>query len=53
VKIALLAASPLGSVHMPAVAQTFTLLGNTVHAPKDTRARQVFEITIGVRNSAS
>jgi type IV pilus assembly protein PilW len=53
VKIALLAASPLGSAPMPAAAPTFTLLGNTVTAPKDTRARQVFEITIGVRNSAN
>jgi type IV pilus assembly protein PilW len=53
VKIALLAASPPGSASMPAAAPTFTLLGNTVTAPRDTRARQVFEITIGVRNSAS
>lgn len=53
VKIAVLAASPLGSAPRPAAAQTFTLLGNTVQAPQDTRARQVFEITIGVRNSAS
>jgi type IV pilus assembly protein PilW len=53
VKIAVLAASPPGSARMPAAAPTYTLLGNTVQAPIDTRARQVFEITIGVRNSAS
>ncbi len=53
VRIALLAASPPGSMSMPAVAPTYILLGNTVTAPRDTRARQVFEITIGVRNSAS
>jgi type IV pilus assembly protein PilW len=53
VKIAVLAASPPGSASIPAAAPTFTLLGNTVTAPRDTRSRQVFEITIGVRNSAS
>jgi type IV pilus assembly protein PilW len=53
VKIAVLAASPPGSTSTPATAPTFTLLGNTVTAPKDSRSRQVFEITIGVRNSAS
>ena len=53
VKIALLAASQPGSMNLPAVARTYNLLGNTVTAPRDTRARQVFEITIGVRNSAS
>jgi type IV pilus assembly protein PilW len=53
VKIAVLAASPQGSASTPATAPTFTLLGNTVTAPRDSRSRQVFEITIGVRNSAS
>jgi hypothetical protein len=53
VKIAVLAASPPGSASIPPAAPTFTLLGNTVTAPQDTRSRQVFEITIGVRNSAS
>jgi type IV pilus assembly protein PilW len=53
VKIAVLAASPPGSASTPAAAPTFTLLGNTVTAPRDSRSRQVFEITIGVRNSAS
>jgi type IV pilus assembly protein PilW len=53
VKIAVLAASPPGSASPPATASTFTLLGNTVTAPRDSRSRQVFEITIGVRNSAN
>lgn len=53
VKIAVLAASQPGSMSIPAAAPTYTLLGNTVTAPRDTRARQVFEITVGVRNSAS
>ncbi len=53
VKIAVLAASQPGSMSIPVVAPTYTLLGNTVTAPRDSRARQVFEITVGVRNSAS
>jgi type IV pilus assembly protein PilW len=53
VKIAVLAASQPGSMSIPAAAPTYTLLGNTVTAPRDSRARQVFEITVGVRNSAS
>ena len=53
VKIAVLAASQPGSMGIPPVAPTYTLLGNTVTAPRDSRARQVFEITVGVRNSAS
>ncbi|MDP9084394.1 MAG: PilW family protein [Pseudomonadota bacterium] len=53
VKIAVLAASQPGSRSIPAVAPTYTLLGNTVTVPRDSRARQVFEITIGVRNAAS
>jgi len=52
VKVALLAASQPGAVPMPAAAPTFDLLGTTVTAPIDTRARQVFEMTIGVRNMA-
>jgi type IV pilus assembly protein PilW len=51
VKVALLSASAPGSAHMPAVANTYSLLGTTVTAPIDTRARQVFEETIAVRNS--
>jgi type IV pilus assembly protein PilW len=50
VKIAVLAASQLGAVPKPTVAPTFNLLGNTVTAPIDTRARQVFEITVSIRN---
>jgi type IV pilus assembly protein PilW len=53
VKVAVLAASQPGSMSIPAAAPTYTLLGNTVTAPRDTRARQVFEVTVGVRNSAS
>jgi len=53
VKIAVLAASQPGSMSIPAVAPTYNLLGNTVTAPRDSRARQVFEITVGVRNAAS
>lgn len=50
VKIAVLAASQPGAVPKPTVAQTYTLLGNTVTAPIDTRSRQVFEITVSTRN---
>lgn len=50
VEIAVLAASPTGSVPAPATAQTFNLLGTTVTAPKDTRLRRVFVKTIGIRN---
>jgi type IV pilus assembly protein PilW len=50
VKVALLAASAPGSAKS-AVARTFNLLGTTVTAPLDTRARQVFEETIAVRNA--
>jgi type IV pilus assembly protein PilW len=50
VKIAVLAASQPGAVPKPTVAPTYTLLGNTVTAPIDTRSRQVFEITVSTRN---
>ena len=50
VKVAVLAASAPGSAKLP-VAQTYNLLGTQVTAPVDTRARQVFEETIAVRNS--
>ena len=50
VKIAVLAASQPGAISLPAAAPTFQLLGNTVTAPIDTRARQVFEITVSPRN---
>jgi type IV pilus assembly protein PilW len=49
VKIAVLAASAPGAVPK-GPARTFNLLGNTVTAPSDTRARQVFEITVSLRD---
>ncbi|MHB8475652.1 MAG: PilW family protein [Steroidobacteraceae bacterium] len=51
VKVAVLAASAPGSAHTGPVALTYNLLGTTVTAPVDTRARQVFEETIAVRNA--
>ena len=50
VKVAVLAASAPGSGKSSA-AQIFNLLGTQVTAPVDTRARQVFEETIAVRNA--
>lgn len=50
VHIAVLAAGPLGSVPLPTVAKTYTLLGTQVTAPIDTRNRQVFDVTIAARN---
>ena len=51
VHIALLAAGPLGSANMGATAaQPYNLLGTLVTAPVDTRNRQVFDVTVGVRN---
>ena len=50
VKVALLAASAPGAGRA-APGTTYTLLGTTVTPPNDTRARQVFEETIAVRNS--
>lgn len=52
VKVAVLAASQPGALPIPAVAPTYNLLGTTVTAPRDSRARQVFELTIGLRNLA-
>lgn len=52
VKVAVLAASQPGAVPLPAVASTYSLLGTTVTAPRDSRSRQVFELTIGLRNLA-
>jgi type IV pilus assembly protein PilW len=51
VEVALLAAGPLGSAVVPAVANTYNLFGTTVTAPLDTRVRQVFEVTIAARNA--
>jgi type IV pilus assembly protein PilW len=53
VKVALLAAGPLGSARTPAAAPQYNLLGTTVTAPLDTRARQVFEVTITARTTAT
>ncbi len=50
VKVAVLAASQPGAVPVPAAPQTYNLLGTSVTVPQDSRARQVFEMTIGVRN---
>jgi type IV pilus assembly protein PilW len=51
VKIAVLAASQLGAVPKPTTLPSYNLLGNTVTpAVADTRARQVFEITVSIRN---
>lgn len=51
VKVAVLAASNPEAVKAPAVAPTYQLLGTTVTAPADSRARQVFEVTVAVRNA--
>jgi type IV pilus assembly protein PilW len=51
VEVALLAAAPAGSAVVPTVANTYNLFGTTVTAPLDTRARQVFEVTIAARNA--
>jgi hypothetical protein len=51
VKVAVLAASAQGALPKPTAAPTYNLLGNIVTAPIDTRSRQVFEMTIGLRNS--
>ncbi len=50
VKLAVLAASQPGAVPKPSVAPSYNMLGSTVTAPIDTRARQVFEITVSTRN---
>jgi type IV pilus assembly protein PilW len=51
VKVAVLAASTPGAISPPSTAPTYQLLGTAVTAPMDTRSRQVFEVTIAVRNS--
>jgi type IV pilus assembly protein PilW len=51
VHIAVLAAGPPGSAKLGATAvQPYVLLGTQVTAPVDTRNRQIFDVTIGVRN---
>jgi hypothetical protein len=51
VEVAVLVAGPLGSAVAPTVANTYNLFGTVVTAPLDTRARQVFEVTIAARNA--
>jgi type IV pilus assembly protein PilW len=51
VQVAILAAGPPGSANTPAAARTYSLFGTLVTAPIDSRARQVFEVTIAARNA--
>jgi type IV pilus assembly protein PilW len=51
VRVAVLSASPPGSMPKPTAARTFNLLGTIVTAPLDTRLRKVFDITITLRNT--
>jgi type IV pilus assembly protein PilW len=51
VKVAVLSASPPGAAPLPTVAPQYLLLGTTVIAPKDTRLRKVFDMTVTLRNS--
>ena len=56
VKVAILAATPANSLPPPPPATapiTYNLLGTTVQAPVDRRARKVFDATIAVRSTAS
>lgn len=49
VRVALLVASPPNTV--PPVTQSFSLAGTTVNTPADGRRRQVFEVTITLRDA--
>ena len=51
VQVAVLAAGPLGSATMPPAPIKYNLFGTFVTAPLDTRARQVFQVTIAARNA--
>jgi hypothetical protein len=51
VRIALLLRSDMGAVTLPAAASTYNLLSTTIAAPLDTRLRQFFVTTIGLRNT--
>ena len=51
VKVAVLVASTPNAIQVPSAAQTYDLLGTTVTAPRDTRRRRVFSMTIAVRNA--
>ena len=50
VRVALLLRSDTGAVTLPPAAVTYNLLGTVIQAPQDTRLRQVFTTTIGIRN---
>jgi type IV pilus assembly protein PilW len=50
VRAALLLRSDTGAVTLPSAAVTYNLLGTVIQAPLDTRLRQVFTATIGIRN---
>ncbi|MDE2460386.1 MAG: PilW family protein, partial [Gammaproteobacteria bacterium] len=51
VRVALLLRSDLGAVTLPPAAVTYNLLGTVITAPQDTRLRQIFTTTIGLRNN--
>ena len=51
VQVAVLAAGPPGSAAMPPAPISYSLFGTVVTAPVDTRARQVFQVTIAARNA--
>lgn len=51
VRVALLLRSDLGAVTLPPTAVTYNLLGTVITAPQDTRLRQIFTTTIGIRNN--
>ncbi|MBL6750109.1 MAG: PilW family protein [Nevskia sp.] len=51
VSVALLVSSPTGAVPVPSSAPTYSLLGTSITAPKDTRQRTVYQITAALRNS--
>lgn len=51
VSVALLVSSPTGVVPVPSAAPQYTLLGTTVNAPQDTRQRQVYQVTVALRNA--
>ena len=53
VRIAVLAASSVGAVQPPTAAPTYSLLGATITAPRDTRLRRVFETTIAARSAVN
>ena len=50
VRVALLVRSNLNAVSQPTAIQAYNLLGTIVNAPLDTRLRQVYTTTIGLRN---